>query len=145
MPVQYDELPAVLTHQNRHGDQTSLPAADGDPPVPTALPTVPPERTLTGRLACRVLSRQEYTLYVQTWRHWLHDHPEYDTADGREKLAELCMAEVRMHRLIQCGRRGLTGRVGRLYHTAFLHMNRIRHQLGATRRQRLLMLQSGSY
>lgn len=137
MPVHYDELPAVLMRHNKHGNQAKVLAADEDPVVPTALPTVPPQRTLTGRHAQKVLSREEYNLYVQTWREWLTAHPEYNTAEGRHMLAELCITEVRMHRLMLHQRHQQTSQVGRMYHATFLHMNRIRQRLGATRRQRL--------
>jgi hypothetical protein len=138
MPVCPDELPPVLSGHHRHGGR-AVPITDIDdgPIVPFALPLVPPERTLAGRYADHVLTREEHLLYVEQWRGWMADHPEYNTPDGRAGVHAMCMADVRLARIELVSGRTAEPRTCGLLQRAYLHLQRQRIAMGATRRQRL--------
>jgi hypothetical protein len=138
MPVRPDELPPVLAGHHKHvGRAVPIHDAEDGPAVPLALPLVPPERTLAGWYADHVLTREEHALYVERWRGWMADHPEYDTPDGRAGVHAMCMASVRLWRVELVAGRTADARAGRLLHRAYLHLQRLRASVGATRRQRL--------
>ena len=134
MPVRPDELPPVLAGHHLHRGRATPTDDIGDTPhVPLALPMVPPEQTLAGRYAGHVLTREEHALYLDEWRGWTADHAEYSTTD----VAALCMASVRLWRVELVAGRTTDGRSCRLLHCAYLHLQRLRASLGATRRHRL--------
>lgn len=135
-PLGYDELPPVLV--GRRPKSQELQRDLSGAPVPTALPTVPPERTVTGRHAKRVLCQEEYALYAAVWSEWLADHPEF-TAPGKcDDLHVVCMEGVLLHRIncLMACRPGQTARLLDLYHRAWWRQQRARERLGATRNQR---------
>lgn len=134
LPPLYDELPPVLARHHTHRNVTADRAgADDDPPMPVALPLVPPMRTLKGKYARLVLCREEYELYADLWRQWAEHHPEYTTSD----LHDLCMGEVLLHRIMLVMGWSHDPALYGLYHKTHLRLQRVRLALGATRRQRL--------
>ena len=138
MPVHPAELPPVLAGHHKHcGWADLIHDAEENPTVPLALPLVPPERTLVGRYAVHVLTREEHTMYVEQWRGWMADHPEYDTPEGRAGIHAMCMADVRLFRIELVAGHTADPRTCRLLHRAYLHLQRQRINMGATRRQRL--------
>jgi hypothetical protein len=137
MPFRLEELPPVLVGHHRHEGRAIIDPNVNVTDVPLALPLVPPERTLEGRHVGYVLTREEHAVYVGHWRSWLADHPEYDTADGHVCVHALCMAGVRLLRTELVLGRNPTVRTWRLLHQAYQYLQRLRVDMGATRRQRL--------
>ena len=138
MPVRPDELPPVLAGHHKYGGRAvPIAGAEDGLVVPLALPLVPPERTLAGQYADHVLTREEHAMYVEQWRGWMADHPEYDTPNGRSGVHALCMAGVRLARIELVWGRTADPRSCRLLHRVYLHLQRLRINMGATRRQRL--------
>lgn len=137
MPARADELPPVLAGHHLHRGRTFIPdATDAALPVVLAVPLVPPGRTLNDAHADHVLTQEEHAIFVDFWRRWMATHPEFETDLGRAAVRTLCLAEVRLWRVeLVSGRRPRPGQ-SRLLHRAYLHHQRLRVVMGATRHQR---------
>jgi hypothetical protein len=158
--IEYDELPRQVLEvrgrgppsiTDRHrttsleefedgavGGQASLPT------IPTMLPDAPPERTTAGRYARRVLTRDEYDLYQDTWVQWSFGRPELTRGDKRIDLATICMETVLQFRLELTRPRLPIKRWSRRYHASYRRLQAARRRLGATRSQRLDMPHGGA-
>jgi hypothetical protein len=132
-PPRYDELPPSLVQPSRRAGATDAPA---DVPVPTRLPMVPLSRTINGTFAQAVLSQEEFDLFLEMWRAWTADHPEYAQPMNRVHLITICLESVLMFRLQLLGHVP-SPRLAKMYHASHNRQQRVREALGGTRRQRL--------
>ncbi|SRR6266545_3486536 len=135
-PVLPGELPpAVIGPDLVTAGATAMTIPSG---IPLDLPSLPPQRLVSGKYARLLLSQAEHALYVERWRDWVDAHPPFDAPEHRVDLHEILMCEVLMHRLLLImGRKNATPRLQRLYHSAWRRQQRARENLRATRRQRL--------
>lgn len=128
LPASFAELPAVVAGHHSHiGVPVRYDFHPGDPDVPAAIPLLPPRRCAVQR---RVHSKEEFALYVATWRAWVTDHPDLDDA-GRTLLEGLCMETVLLHRLRSLWRGGSVKVLSRSYHATFLRRARCKEALVA--------------
>jgi hypothetical protein len=137
VPPRREELPRTLRRPScGELDADNSPNDGAAVQVPTMLPTAPRWRTVAGRLARHVLSQNEYDLFVETWRTWVCDYPELAATSHHRELQAICTETVLMFRLQLLGTHR-ERRLARLYNASFWRLQRARHALGATRRQRL--------
>ncbi len=115
--VAYDELPPALfpvtAEENkvlhspyylrsnaRKRPQVMTEIDVAQPIVPTAVPTVEANKLLAGRWVRRILSQEEYDLYVNTWNKWLSEHKEdWVNQNDLRDLHVICMEIVREFRI----------------------------------------------
>lgn len=120
-PPTFDELPPVLARHDRHRDRPlHLAPMAGDPEVPAEIPLLPPLRCTRRRA---VLTKEEWTLYVETWRGWAADHP-VAVLDGTKALNTLCLETVLSYRITLLSDLGRYAPMARPLHAAFLRRER---------------------
>jgi hypothetical protein len=127
LPVQYDELPPVLTRHDTHrGIPTSLAVSH----VPMSLPLLPPHRLLSRRFSNVVMSREEACLFCDLRTAWTSDHPWLSETDHADDLMALVMGGVMLHRIGSVAARTNAIRHWQIYHSAFNRCQRKRECLG---------------
>lgn len=107
------------------------------PNVPAAVPTVPAHKTLRGRAARLVLSREEWDLYVETWNRYFADHPDYDQPEDQDDVSTVCMETALQFRLQLAQRNKPDLDISVAYNQAFLRMQKARENLAARRVDRV--------
>lgn len=126
------ELPAVVAgHHSHAGVPTRFDFQARDPDVPAAIPLLPPRRCAMRRA---VHSKEEFALYVTTWRAWVADHPALDEA-SLTLLKALCIDTVLLHRIRSLWRGGSIKVLSQSYHATFLRRARCKEALVAAARQ----------
>lgn len=102
------------------------------PVVPTAIILVRPERTMEGKYARAVLSKEEYDLYVHTWMTWLTSHPEWTLPEDLADLGHICMEKAVQFRLMRLAQqKGIENTVP--YNASYKREQQARENLTARR------------
>jgi hypothetical protein len=113
------------------------------PTVPTAVLMVRPEKTMEGKYARAVLSKEEYDLYVHTWVEWLTQHPEWNLPEDLNDLGHICMEQAMQFRLLRLSQQKNTD-VTVSYNASFKRQQQARENLTARRVDRTGTKAAGS-
>lgn len=132
-------LPRVTKMDTNLGgaNPPQIPEGMPKPNVPTAFPQVPGLKTLTGKWARRVLSKEEHDLFVETWVKWFSAHPEWDKPEDEDDVQTICMETVIMFRLQAAQANQPSLNISDPYNQSFKRKQRARENLTARRVDRV--------
>lgn len=122
------------------------------PELPAGIPTIPtaemPPRMMSDIKARRVravLAKDEYGVYVETWREWITQHTDYNQAEDEKDLGTVCMEEAMQFRY-QCflQRKPNDKQTQTAYNQSFERQQQARDNLAARRDLRLGITAKGN-
>ena len=139
-----------LAHLRRNVERSIVPVKPALPPgVPAPnVPTAPVPRSMKQRdilRAMAVLSKEEYELYVETWKAWIETHPDYNQAEDEKDLKTVCMEEALQFRYqLLLGRKPGDEKLFEAYNQSFRRQQQARDNLAARRDLRLGITAKGN-
>ena len=115
----------------------TLPATIPQPNIPLAKPPLRPVDALKSKYLRSVLTREEYDLFIVTWKEWFAGHPEYDLPEDIHDVHTLCMEAVQQYRIKMLEQRYPAREYADNYDRSFRRGQQARVNLSARRVDRL--------
>ncbi len=118
-------------------DPPQLPAGMPAPTIPTA--PAPPRLmdAFKTKYLKSVLSKEEFDLFLHTWKKWIEEHSDYNIAEDEKDLETVCMEEVLQWRINLARPRRPRHDFSNEYNQSHLRQQRARDNLAARRDMRL--------
>ena len=126
-----------MSNELANVETPQLPAGMPTPTVPTA--KAPPRLmdAFKSKYLKSVLSKEEFDLFLHTWKRWIEEHNDYNVAEDEKDLETVCMEEVLQWRINLARPRRPRHDFSNEYNQSHLRQQRARDNLAARRDMRL--------